>query len=381
MEHAYVDELPSDEESCYYAEHLVFHPDPDPAVPPAYTDDELAAVLPYCPHISAAYLSGIPDLSSRTLILLAEHASGLAYLDVSGCAQLTDLGLQAVAAHSTALAALCVSRIPSLTDHGLAALVRGLPHLEELEMDSLPLVTALSTRDVWTFARGLKRWTLSGCMHVTDAGFPWVPECAQLAEDPERRRTWMESLPPLVLPASHKLNNLRVLDLSHCVRLTDAAVLGVVAHAPRIHNLNLAGCIELTDRAMRAVCSLGRHLGTIDVGGLERVTDEGVFAVASECTRLRSVDISCESCTSLRSRLGWCMEGASLRVRLTDRPSGFSDKSRWTVCDVRILASWTAHRFATILYMHGYPTRTESWQPRVLYAMPQIATHASVRST
>ena len=42
MEHAYVDELPSDEESCYYAEHLVFHPDPDPAVPPAYTDDELA---------------------------------------------------------------------------------------------------------------------------------------------------------------------------------------------------------------------------------------------------------------------------------------------------------------------------------------------------
>ena len=71
MDHTYIDELPSDEESCYYAEHLVFHPDPDPAVPPAYTDDELAAVLPYGPHISAAYLSGIPDLSSRTLLLLA----------------------------------------------------------------------------------------------------------------------------------------------------------------------------------------------------------------------------------------------------------------------------------------------------------------------
>ena len=48
-------------------------------------------------------------------------------------------------------------------------------------------------------------------MHVTDAGFPWVPERAQLAEDPERRRTWMESLPPLVLPATHKLNNRRPL--------------------------------------------------------------------------------------------------------------------------------------------------------------------------
>ena len=122
MEHAYVDELPSDEESCYYAEHLVFHPDPDPAVPPAYTDDELAAVLPYCPHISAAYLSGIPDLSSRTLILLAEHASGLAYLDVSGCAAVTNLGLQAIATRSTSLRAINVSRIFGTTDAAIAAL-------------------------------------------------------------------------------------------------------------------------------------------------------------------------------------------------------------------------------------------------------------------
>ncbi|KAI0722349.1 RNI-like protein [Cerioporus squamosus] len=270
MEHAYVDELPSDEESCYYAEHLVFHPDPDATVPPAYTDDELAGVLPYCPNVTAAYLSGIPDLSSRTLILLAENAG-------RGTLYLPHLSF--------------VSRIPSITDHGLAALVRGLPHLEELEMDSLPLVTANSTRDIWTFARGLKHWTLSGCMHITDAGFPWVPERAAL-EDTDRRRTWTESLPPLILPATHKLNNLRVLDLSHCIRLTDAAILGVVAHAPRISRLNLAGCIELTDRAMHAIASLGRHLRIIDVGGLERVTDEGVFAVASACGRLQSVDVS-----------------------------------------------------------------------------------------
>ena len=61
----------------------------------------------------------------------------------------------------------------------------------------------------------------------------------------------MDGEPPA---AGAALNNLQVLDLSHCVRLTDAAVLGVVAHAPRIHNLNLARCIELTDRAMWAVC-------------------------------------------------------------------------------------------------------------------------------
>ena len=72
MEHAYVDELPSDEESCYYAEHLEFHH--DPALPPAFTDDELALILPHCPNVASALLSGIPDLSSRTLLLLAAAA-------------------------------------------------------------------------------------------------------------------------------------------------------------------------------------------------------------------------------------------------------------------------------------------------------------------
>ena len=105
---------------------------------------------------------------------------------------------------------------------------------------------------------------------------------------------WMEDLPPLILPATHTLADLRVLDLSHCARLTDAAIRGVAAHAPRIQHLNLAGCIELTDRALHALCALARHLRVVDLGGLDRVTDKGVFALVSACRRLRSVDVSCE---------------------------------------------------------------------------------------
>ena len=133
MEHAYVDELPSDEESCYYAEHFVFYPDPDPTFPPPYTDDDLAEVLPYCPNIATAYLSGIPDLSSRTLNLLAENAHNLTYLDISGCTEVTDLGLHALATHSVSLTSIFINRIPGVTDHAVAALVRGLPRLLELE--------------------------------------------------------------------------------------------------------------------------------------------------------------------------------------------------------------------------------------------------------
>ena len=151
MEHTYLNELPSDEESCFYPEQLIFHADPDHDAGltpiPAYTDDDLAAVLPFCPNLTSAYLSGIPDLSSRSLILLAQNASALTYLDISGCTDITDLGLHAVATHCTSLTSLFISRIPGVTDPALAALVRGLPHVKEVEMDSLSFVTGHSLRD------------------------------------------------------------------------------------------------------------------------------------------------------------------------------------------------------------------------------------------
>ncbi|KAI0677228.1 RNI-like protein [Trametes maxima] len=312
---SYIDVLPSDEESCYYAEHLEFHRDPeDPNLAPAVSDDELAAVLPYCPNITSAHLSGVQDVSSRTLIILAESAPNLTHLDLSGCTNVTGLGLNAIAAHSTSLVSVAISRISGITDPALARLVRGLPLLKELEMDHLPLVTSVSVRDIWIFGRGLRKWTLSGCPQVTDSAFPWAPAREQLrklettsledeASEPApstrptrlataRPKTWLESLPPLVLPATHRLNALRVLDLSHCVKLTDSAVLGLVAYAPRIQHLNLAGCLELTDRALHALCALGSHLAAVDIAGLERVTDGDAFALASACRRLQSVDIS-----------------------------------------------------------------------------------------
>ena len=70
------------------------------------------------------------------------------------------------------------------------------------------------------------------------------------------------------------------------------AILGIVAHAPRIQQLSVAGCIELTDNALLAICALGRHLRVVDVGGLDHLTDKGVFAMASACRRLQSVDVS-----------------------------------------------------------------------------------------
>ncbi|KAI1784026.1 hypothetical protein LXA43DRAFT_1101843 [Ganoderma leucocontextum] len=111
----------------------------------------------------------------------------------------------------------------STTDAAIGALVRGLPHLEELDMDMLPLVTVLSTRDVWMYAKKLRRRSLAGCKNVTDSGFPWTPEreeleAAQGGQGRDRYRSWMESLPLLNLPPIYKLSDLRFLELSHCAR-------------------------------------------------------------------------------------------------------------------------------------------------------------------
>ena len=71
--------LPISEEACECAEVLEFQRGVDHPV----IDDDLARTLPYCDRLEAALLTGIADLTDRTLIVLANTATHLRILAVS----------------------------------------------------------------------------------------------------------------------------------------------------------------------------------------------------------------------------------------------------------------------------------------------------------
>lgn len=139
---------------------------------------------------------------------------------------------------------------------------------------------------------------MARCPLLTDKAFPSALRSPVSADAdgekplPPRPTTWLDQLPPLILP--HSAENLRVLDLTF-TEITDEAVEGIVTHAPKIQNFRLSGCALLTDRALHSICKLGDHLDVLMLAHVANITDQGVVKLARACFNLRCVDVACKS--------------------------------------------------------------------------------------
>ncbi|KAI0089322.1 RNI-like protein [Irpex rosettiformis] len=327
----FIDILPTTEESCEAAESLEIHTN----VHHGITDDALARVLPYCHNLQAVKLTGVPDLSDRSLVSLAQATTDLRYIDLSGCKQLTDVGVLELASQANRLEVVKLNGISGLTDPSISTLVRSLSRLVELDAADLPLVTSYSVRDIWTFGKKLRKVRLCRCGHLDDKGFPVpfnflrnssyvnsvyapvipVQSTSALEFNPvweqggDRRSTlglgatvdpiagdrissWLDAMAPLILPAFHLLEQLHTLDLTQCRKITDIAVAGIVIHAPRLQHIHLAGCSLLTNAALERLCSLTTHLESLTIAHAEKITDPAIVDLVRSCPRLEVVDVS-----------------------------------------------------------------------------------------
>ncbi|KAF5388012.1 hypothetical protein D9615_000545 [Tricholomella constricta] len=285
-----VDRLPTVDE-YRRVRHLVLQRISEPPI----TDDELAEALGACPHLESAVLSGAPNVTDRTVVLLAEQAINLQGINLTGCDQVTDVGVLELTTKSLPLQWIQLNGVIGITDPSVSAIAKTCSRLVELELCDLPLLTPLSIRDVWSFSRKLRTLRLARCPLLTDKSFPSTlgPELLLDGEDekplPPRPVTWLDKLPPLIL--RHTAENLRVLDLTSC-RITDDAVEGIVMHAPKIQSLILSGCTMLTDRALESICKLGEHLDVLMLAHVATITDGAVVKLARSCWNLRCVDVA-----------------------------------------------------------------------------------------
>lgn len=299
-----------------------------PGIEHGVTDDDLAAVLPYCEELVGLDLRGLPDLSERTLLVLAHnHYVNMLYLDLSGCTQDLNAGLCEVVGQNLDIQGLRLNGTAGITDATVTFAVRSLANLVELQLADQPLVTAASMRDVWSLAKPLQKLILRGCGHISDKGFPSpfgepprdaIQHVASIPPDSKRVyagleklavlelgsqastsnsrvTSWLDdSMSPLVLPAGHELKHLRELDLCYCNLITDTAIAGIVTHARFIRKLSLAGCVELTDASLRDLMQLRSTLVSVNLAHVEKITDEGFRDLVRACRLLKYVDVGCE---------------------------------------------------------------------------------------
>ena len=266
------------------------------------TDEEIASVIPSCVDLEVVQLSGIEETSDRTIIILAATATKLRGLDLGGCSRITNEGVLELAAKCTTLEWIRLSGVPGVTDSAISALVKSCPRLSELELDSCQGLTAMSIRDIWTFTRRLRRLKLTRCKQLTANAFPAfvdentsVPYWQPSPVDEKESLTGSSALfPPLILPPAYSPDNLRVLDLGYCTKITDGAMAGIISNATKIQTLTISGCALLTDKTLDSICTLGENLEVLTMAHVSKITDTGVLRLVRACTRLRSVDVNCE---------------------------------------------------------------------------------------
>ena len=188
---------------------------------------------------------------------------------------------------------LIVSKCIRVTDASLVSVIAACPLLIEIDLSHIPLVTDASVHAIFLHLGQLRELKLAGNASITGEGIPNLAELHALARgDPEytpspataavatasaseagsRAYTgWFTSYPELrSAPSTRSFDFLRVVDLSGCTSLTDAAVDHLTLNARKIRSLNLGKCSALTNASLVSIGRLSFYLHQLHLSHISK---------------------------------------------------------------------------------------------------------------
>jgi hypothetical protein len=189
----------------------------------------------------------------------------------------------------------------SSTDKEILTMFGGMKAIDKVVFDQLGRkVTSLSIWSAIRYQRSdvmgrrfsdLRTLDLSCCINITDASVLEVT----------RRCSSLQSLNlagcknitgASVLELARQCSNLQSLNLYKCIRITEASVVEVARRCSNLHSLNLAGCISITDASVVEVARRCSNLYSLNLAGCLLITDVSVLEVGRGCPSLRSLDLT-----------------------------------------------------------------------------------------
>ncbi|PKI85598.1 SCF ubiquitin ligase complex subunit [Malassezia vespertilionis] len=257
------------------------------------TDATLARVLQNIPQLVAIDLNGVVQLTDATLSVLAERCPRLQGANLTGCRHVTTHGIVNMALQCRALRRIKAGHCPLVDGWAFTQLLRHCPILLEADFVHCTQIDDGAVREVWLYPNLLREIKLAYNNRLTDHAFP----THALALDLEELRNEGKAstlLPLLQDPIQFQVcEHLRILDLTGSTQITDEAVRGIVAHAPKLRNISLAKCTRLTDESVYAIARLGRNIHYLHLAHVANLTDRAMLHLAEHCTRIRYLDLAC----------------------------------------------------------------------------------------
>ncbi|XP_031266639.1 F-box protein At3g58530-like [Pistacia vera] len=177
------------------------------------TDIGIQHLVKNCKYIVDLNLSGCKNISDKSLQLVADNYQEIESLNLTRCVKLTDGGLQKILLKCTSLKSLNLYALSSFTGEAY---------------NKISLLSHLCFLD------------LCGAQNLSDEGLACIAKC----------------------------KNLVSLNLTWCVRITDAGVIVLAQGCTSLEFLSLFGIVGVTDKCLEVLSSFcSKTLTTLDVNG------------------------------------------------------------------------------------------------------------------
>ncbi|KAI1300509.1 SCF ubiquitin ligase complex subunit [Mortierella claussenii] len=225
---------------------------------PAVTDAVLEQVAVCCPKLHTIYLTGCEALTDDSIATLAKLCPSLKRIKLAQCVLLTNCSIMALTRHCPQLMEMDVTNCKLMTNSAIQSVFKALPQIRDINMTLLP--------------------------ELTDDAFQNIPFGATLS-------THGASL--TLTTSTIRFEQLRVLNLTSCVHITDETLARVIPAAPRLRNLTLTKCDRITDAGASVIKVLGKHLHYLHLGHCSKLTDKAITTLTQHCTRIRYLDLAC----------------------------------------------------------------------------------------
>ncbi|KAG6010387.1 hypothetical protein E4U21_006951 [Claviceps maximensis] len=236
------------------------------------TDSGLIALVNNSPSLLALDISNDRNITEKSIIAIAENCKRLQGLNISGCDNISNESMIHLAQSCKYIKRLKLNECVQLRDNAVSAFAEQCPNILEIDLHQCLQIRNGPITSLLSKGNCLRELRLAGCELIDDGAF-------------------------LSLPDKRIYEHLRILDLTSCTRLTDAAVEKIIEVAPRLRNLVLAKCRNITDVAVNAISNLGKNLHYVHLGHCGQITDEGVKKLVHSCNRIRYIDLGC--CSNL----------------------------------------------------------------------------------
>ena len=227
-----------------------------------FTDNSLNSILKNsCSQSLSTFKFIGKNISESVLISLIQTSSSISTLEISQCSNLSDLVVSKLPSYLVNLKTLSLPYCKNISDSSICNLP--LYNTQYLNLEKCNLLSSKSLFYIASHYIQLQSINLSQCENI-------------VTED------------ALVLLGS-KCRDLRNINLSGCIKVTDKAICNLAQNCLYLKELNLSNCTKITDKSLYEISLHSSNLSDINISSCEGITDEGLSKLADGCIQLKTI--------------------------------------------------------------------------------------------